>query len=334
MANRALEPSSKLEATKWVAKRVAIQGCPPFDDQAAYAAMDFLLEALPEIAKGIFDTTANLLNLACDVIFVDTSSTYWEMDVQDDEVDLATDEATKEASAQAAAAGAAGTGPDEAAVRRFSKHSKDHRPDLPQVVIAMAVTAEGIPIRCWTFPGNTSDQLVIRTIKDDLGGWNLNRVVWVADSGFNSAANRGYLQRGGDHYIVAEKLRRTNAEAAAALSRQGRYHVVDDNLSVKEVRVGTGARSQRFCVCHNPEAAFRDRQVRANIVAHLSSASPAPTPGPSNGATSWWASSRRPRRCTASCAAPRTASSASTRGRSPRTRATTASGWCAPPTTA
>ncbi|MGH8297029.1 MAG: IS1634 family transposase, partial [Steroidobacteraceae bacterium] len=96
-----------------------------------------------------------------------------------------------------------------------------------------------------------------------------NRVIWVADSGFNSVANRAYLQKGGGSWIVAEKLRRTNKEAAAALARQGRYKAVAGNLRVKEVRVGTGARSQRFVVCHNPEAAERDRQVRANLVSYL-----------------------------------------------------------------
>src|SRR5674476_407860 len=95
--------------------------------------------------------------------------------------------------------------------RRFSKHSKDKRPDLPQVVIGMAVTREGIPVRCWTFPGSASDQLIMRTIRDDLAGWKLNRVVWVADSGFNSVANRAYLQRGGGHYVLAERLRRGSA---------------------------------------------------------------------------------------------------------------------------
>lgn len=47
-------------------------------------------------------------------------------------------------------------------------------------------------------------------------------MVWVADRGFASAANRAYLTRGGGHYIHAEKLRHTNTEAAAALARPGR----------------------------------------------------------------------------------------------------------------
>ena len=133
----------------------------------------------------------------------------------------------------------------------------------------MAVTAEGIPIRCWTFPGRTSDHLVIRRIKDDLGSWTLHRVLWVTDSGFNSAANRAYVQRGGDHYVVCEKLRSAATDAKAALSRPGRYHSVQGNLSVKEVRVGDGARAERFRVCVNPEARRRDEIVRANLVAYL-----------------------------------------------------------------
>jgi len=269
VAQRALEPGSKLAATRWAAERVAVEGCPRFDADAAYAAMDFLAGALPEIAEGVFATTANLLNLVCDVIFVDTSSTYFETDLADAEVELAGAADEAEARAAAAATGEAEGGPSEAATRRFSKHSKDKRPDQPQVVIGMAVTREGIPVRCWTFPGNASDQLIMRTIRDDLAGWRLNRVVWVADSGFNSAANRAYLQRGGGHYVLAERLRSGSAEARAALSRAGRYQKVAGNLEVKEVRLGEGARGQRFVVCHNPEAATRDAQVRENLVAYL-----------------------------------------------------------------
>jgi hypothetical protein len=267
VAQRCLEPASKLAAVRWAQERVALIGCPDFDDDAAYAAMDFLLAALPEIAERIFSTTANLLNLSCDIIFVDTSSTYFERDVADGEVDLDLAKGAEEKAAEQIPE------PDnsEQAVRRFNKHSKDHRPDLPQVVIGMAVTAEGVPVRCWTFPGNTSDQVIIRTIKDDLAGWMLNRVVWVADRGFNSVANRAYLQRGGGHYVVAEKLRNASGEAKEALSRPGRYHQAAGNLEVKEVRVGDGAREQRFVVCFNPEGAARDQQVRANLVAYLES---------------------------------------------------------------
>ena len=265
VAQRSCEPGSKLAATGWVAERVAIAGCAGFTDDAAYAAMDFLLDALDEIAAEIFSAVAHLLNLDLDIVFVDTTSTYWETETADDDLELADPVGDDELRS-----------PTEAGTRAFG-HSKDHRADLPQVVIAMAVTRDGVPVRCWSFPGDTADTAIIRTIKDDLGGWGLRRLVWVADRGFASAANRGYLTRGGGHYIHAEKLRHTNTEAAAALARPGRYRSVADNLRVKEVAVAPGgdgdgdqgARTQRFVICHNPEQAQRDQQVRTNLVAHL-----------------------------------------------------------------
>ena len=265
VAQRALEPGSKLAATTWVAERVAIERLVELTDDQAYRAMDFLLDALDEIAAEVFSSVAHLLNLDLDIVFVDTTSTYWETETADELAELAEDPGDGEV-----------TSPVEGGARAFG-HSKDHRADLPQVVIAMAVTRDGVPVRCWTFPGNTADTAIIRTVKDDLGGWGLRRLVWVADRGFASAANRAYLTRGGGHYIHAEKLRHTNTEAAAALARPGRYRTIADNLRVKEVHVAPGgdgdgddgARAQRFVICHNPEQAERDQQVRANLVAHL-----------------------------------------------------------------
>jgi Transposase DDE domain len=264
VAQRALEPASKLAATRWVAERVAVADCPGFSDDAAYRAMDFLLDALGEIAARIFGSVAHLLNLDVDIVFVDSTSTYWEVDGADELCDLDPEPEVDDGTAKAVEGGA----------RRFGK-SKDHRDDLPQVVIAMAVTRDGIPVRCWTFAGNTGDQKIIRTVKDDLGSWNLRRLVWVADAGFASAANRAYLTRGGGHYLHAEKLRHTNTEAAAALARPGRFRDVADNLRVKEAWVAPGgvtnegARAERFVVCHNPEAAERDEAVRERLIEHL-----------------------------------------------------------------
>jgi Transposase DDE domain len=279
VAQRALEPDSKLAGTRWVAERVAIEDCPGFSDDAAYRAMDFLLAGLGEIASEIFASVAHLLNLDVEIVFVDTTSTYWEVEVADDLADLDDDPPGDDGVST----------PVESATRRFGK-SKDHRDDLPQVVIAMAVTRDGIPVRCWTFPGSESDQRIIRTVKDDLGSWNLRRMVWVVDRGFASAANRAWLQRGGGHYIHAEKLRHTNTEAAAALARAGRYRDVADNLRVKDVFVSPGggandgARAERFVICHNPEAAARDRAVRERLVAHLQ--------GLIEGCDAWTASKR------------------------------------------
>ncbi|MDT2009486.1 IS1634 family transposase [Rhodococcus opacus] len=265
VAQRALEPGSKLAATGWVTERVAIERMTGLSDDQAYRGMDFLLDALEEIAADVFNSVAHLLNLDLDIVFVDTTSTYFETEGADRVPERAHPPSDDGAGS-----------PAESGSREFG-HSKDFRTDLPQVVIAMAVTRDGIPVRCWTFPGNTADTAIIRTVTDDLDGWNLRRLVWVADRGFASAANRAYLTKGGGHYIHAEKLRHTNAEAAAALARPGRYHTVAGNLRVKEVHVAPGgdgdgdggARAQRFVVCHNPDQAQRDAAVRENLVNHL-----------------------------------------------------------------
>ena len=97
-------------------------------------------------------------------------------------------------------------------------------------------------------------------------GWSLSRVIWVADRGFTSAENRRYLRRGGNHYIIGERLRSGSPEAAAALSRQGRYQDVAGNLRVKEVRI---AEDERFVIRHNPEGAERDAAIRARMIAQL-----------------------------------------------------------------
>jgi len=163
-ARRALEPASKLAATRWVAGWVFIEGCPGFSDDAACRAMDFLLAALEQIAAEIFYSVAHLLTLDVDIVFAVTTSTCWEMEVAAGLAEVAGEDED------------AGSLPGEEGARLFG-HFKDYRDDLPQVVIAMAVTRDGIPVRCWTFPGSTGDQKIIRKVKDDLAGWNLRRLV-------------------------------------------------------------------------------------------------------------------------------------------------------------
>lgn len=253
-------PLSKRAGCSWVANRVFIPGLDQVSDDACYRAMDFFLTTLGELQEAVFFSVANLLNLEVDILFFDSSSTYWETESADEAL-LDEDDAGDEGSDPEARA-------VEGAWRTYGA-SKDHRPDLPQVVIGMAVTREGIPVRVWTFPGNTSDQVLIRTVKDDLSAWNLNRVILALDRGFTSATNRRYLQRGGGHYIIGDKLHGSSKEAAAALSRQGRYRTVAGNLRVKEVRVDDGTARDRFVICHNPDAAVRDAAVREQIIARL-----------------------------------------------------------------
>jgi hypothetical protein len=257
-ANRALAPSSKLAAARWVNEDVMIVGLPVTSDDACYRAMDWLLEIRDDLERKVFDNLADLLSLEVDLLFFDTTSTYFETGQADEPV-------ARDERGEPVTSGDAGEGAREAGFRTWGK-SKDHRDDLPQVVIGMAVTRDGIPVRVWCWPGNTSDSALIRQVKDDMRDWCLSRVVWVADRGFTSAENRRYLRKAGGHYIIGEKLRSGSPEADAALSRQGRYKDVAGNLKVKEVRI---AEDERFVICFNPEAAERDAAVRARMIAQL-----------------------------------------------------------------
>jgi Transposase DDE domain len=286
VANRALAPSSKLAATGWLAERVHIPGIEATSDDACYRAMDWLLTVEPQLARGVFDQVAHLLNLEVDLIFFDTTSTYFETEDPDEPVwrdpnghrlpDPPTTDTSDGGGADTSDGGGADGGdggeesvPDGAAAKagfRTYGKSKDSRDDLPQVIVGMAVTRDGIPVRVWCWPGNTSDSPLIRQVKDELRDWTLGKVVWVADRGFTSAENRRHLTAGGHGYILGEKLRSGSPEAKAALSRQGRYQQVRDNLRVKEVKV---SEHERFIICHNPAAADRDAAIRQRLIDRL-----------------------------------------------------------------
>ena len=247
VANRALAPCSKLAAAEWATKDAHIPGLDAMDEDQCYRAMDLLVDADTEgkVQEAVFFACADLLNLEVDLLFFDTTSTYFERDEPD------------------------AAGPDGEPAFRAYGHSKDHRPDLPQVIIGLAVTREGIPVRVWVWPGNTNDMSVIQEVKDDLRGWRLGRVVTVVDRGFSSDENLRYLTRAGGHWIAGERMRDGSPDAQAALSRPGRYQTVRDNLKVKEVRVGDGDAAKRFIVCHNPAEADRDKQTRDDTITRL-----------------------------------------------------------------
>jgi transposase len=245
VAGRALAPSSKLEATRWIREEVYVPGLAEVDHTSCYRAMDWLLEHLETLQQTVFFAVADLLQLDVDLIFFDTTSTYFEVEHEDGELD----------------------GTDEGLRRRG--HSKDSRPDLPQVVIGMAVTTGGLPVKLWVWPGDTQDQTVLAEVKADLAGWRLNRTVWVVDAGFTSAANRKVLTGGGAGFIIAQKLRGNEAATVEARSRQGRFRTVDESLQVKDIRVGQGVDAQRFVMIRNLDAAAHDAHVRARLVALL-----------------------------------------------------------------
>ncbi len=248
VANRALSPASKLAVEPWVKQEVCIDGLEEVEVHQLYRAMDFLLEAEEELQKEVFFEVANLFNLEVDVIFLDTTTTYFEIDREDQDIFDESGEIVEEG------------------YRRYGRPKAD-RPRLPEVVIAFAVTRNGIPVRCWNWPGATSDQNILEEVKRDLNKWRLGRVITVADTGFNSEKNRRILQGAGGHYITGEKLSHgSKAIPAEALQRGGNYRGLENGLKIKEVVVGNGVARRRFVVAFNPEEAEKQQKEREEIV--------------------------------------------------------------------
>src|SRR5262249_9239367 len=187
----------------------------------------------------VFFAVAGLLNLEVDLLFFDTTSTYFERDTEE-------------------------TGED---AFRLYGHSKDHRPDLPQIIIGLAVTKEGLPVRVWCWPGSTSAQTTLPAVKDDIRDWRLGRIITVVDRGFSSTDNLAYLRRGGGHFIAGMRMRDGNPLVEQVLSRQGRYQQVKENLRVKEVSVEST--DVRYIIRHNPGQADRDRTAREDAITRL-----------------------------------------------------------------
>jgi hypothetical protein len=239
VANRALAPSSKLAIEQWAADEVYLGEHQELQVQHCYRAMDFLLEHEEAIQKEVFWSTANVLNLTVDLIFFDTTNTYFEIDE-----------------------------PGPSQLKAYGK-SKDKRDDLPQVTIGLAVTREGIPVRCWVLPGNQHDSQCVDQVQKDLNSWNLGRVVWVMDRGMSSQANQRILQRAGGQYILGEKLSGNHLNEMA-LAHPGRFKVIADNLHIKEVFAGEGTGRRRYVIAYNPQQAELDRINREQILQRLS----------------------------------------------------------------
>ncbi len=243
-ANRLCEPESKLGVwDRWLST-VYLPSCDGLKLDHMYEAMDLLHEHAAEIEKSVFFHTANLFNLTVDLIFYDTTTASFHVDREDD-----------------------GDRHANATMRKFGRNKEGTW--SPQVVVALAVTREGIPVRSWVLPGNTADVATVEKIRTDLRGWNLGRALFVADAGMNSQTNREELARACGKYLLACRMASVAEIKRDVLSKRGRYTVIRDNLHAKEVIVGDGERRKRYILCYNPKEAKRQRLHRETIVQML-----------------------------------------------------------------
>ncbi|MGD8513368.1 MAG: IS1634 family transposase [Deltaproteobacteria bacterium] len=239
VTNRLCEPESKLGLWHRWLPTVYLPSCWHLKLEQMYEAMDLLYDHAEEIEKHVFFQTANLFNLKVDLIFYDTTTASFSIDQEDDDGHL----------------------------RRFGYAKEGGW--APQVVVALAVTPEGLPVKSWVFPGNTADATTVEQVRSDLRGWDLGRAIFVADSAMNSQSNREELARACGKYLLASRMASISEVKHDVLGKRGRYNAIRENLHAKEVIIGDGERRRRYILCYNPKEAERHKKHRAKIIGFL-----------------------------------------------------------------
>lgn len=154
-------------------------------------------------------------------------------------------------------------------------HSKDHRPDLRQMVVGVVLDDSGNPVCSELWPGNISDVRSLIPVATRLKNrFGIERICIVADRGMISAEVIAQLEQMKWLYILGARMRRVKEIYRDVLCDPSRYTEVFAQrekskdpapLKVKEVVVG----GKRYIVCHNEEEARKDRHDREAIVASL-----------------------------------------------------------------
>jgi hypothetical protein len=229
-------PGSDLQGSGWI-KTVEASGFETIELQHLYRTTGFLGEVREELERQLFDRDRDLFTQSLDLVFIDTTSIYVYR--------------------------------AEETQWRLRGYSRDHRPDLPQLVLAVAVDRRGWPVSWEVFPGNTADQKAFEAMIQKMRErFRIGRVIVVADRGMISQGAIKHLEdrdRGPYGYILGCRMRKHQEVREAVLSRGGRYAEVGPKLKVKEVWV----KERRYIICLNEEEAEKDAAAREAILERL-----------------------------------------------------------------
>ncbi len=243
VANRLVEPGSKLSLCDWTDERGQLH--PGWQGQVEWPggggelahhhylrAMDRLLPHRERIEEQVFDRTTQLLSLPLRLVFYDVTSTYFEGD---------------------GVCELAGYG-----------HSSDHREDRAQIVVGLAVTQEGLPITHRVFRGNTVDVRTLQPMADELKRrFGLQEPVLVGDRGMFSEENVTALEASGFRYVLSLRSRQQEEFGKAMEAAQGRGLQKPRDLGAErtlaEVAIEPG---HRHVVVYSAMRARHDFEVR------------------------------------------------------------------------
>ena len=246
VANRALNPYSNQTTTDWANDDVAVPGMDEMSEAQAYRAMELLVQADAgaELQRRVFTHAADLLQVDPQPLLFDTTSSSFER------------EAPKAA---------------HQAFRLLGQARQERPSPLPRVVIGLAATREGIPVRCWMWPGAATGPTILETMQRDLRKWDMRSAVPVIDErAAEGEPDRRLTAATTASWVTGRRLRPDMAQHHPALTRdQGRRAVVGDNLRIREVYIAEDGAQRRYVVCHSADEAERDRAWRASTIARL-----------------------------------------------------------------
>lgn len=232
--NRLMDPNSKHYLFKQWVQTIYDESLSDIQLHHYYRALDFLSENKETIEENLYGQLTDLMSLDVDIVFYDTTSTYFEgEDADEDLADYG--------------------------------YSKDHRGDRKQVVIGLLMTKQGIPIGHQVFPGNTHDTKAFAMVIDDIRKrYPIDKVILVGDRGMVSEKNLNLIKKYGMEYIVGVKLRKSK-KAQELLSIRGPYKKINPQLQLKSKVID----DESYILCYNPDAAARDRANREAVVDSL-----------------------------------------------------------------
>ncbi len=233
VANRVLDPRSKRGLGSWLETVAWPEEAHP-ELHHLYRSLDVLADAKDDLEVHLHHRVRDLFHQQLDLVLYDTTSISFQASEED-------------------------------ALRRRG-HSKDKRPDLPQAVLGLLLSGDGLPIGHMLFPGNTYDG---NTVPDVLGRlkerFQLRWLIFVGDRGMVSEKNLDALDEAGYDWIVGVRLRTRPHLADALFADRKPFEPIADNLEVKEVWID----ERRYIVCHNPDQARRDAARRHAVLDRL-----------------------------------------------------------------
>lgn len=230
--HRLFESGSDRACRKWK-HELGVPGTEEVELHHLYRSMRWLGDNVEKVEEGLFHAGRDLFT-EFTLAFFDTTSLYFE-----------------------------GQGGQTLGQRGYSK---DHRPDLRQMIVGAVLTDEGRPVSSPMWPGNQADVESLMPVVDRMRErFGLKRVCWVADRGMASKKTIDELEGREMEYILGARMRRQKEVREVVLGRAGRYREAADNLRVKDVSV----EGSRYIVCYNPEEAKKDAADREAIIKSL-----------------------------------------------------------------